>query len=62
MNWEMLLPAVELANNSAVSEDLGTSPFGVDVGWGPHDPLEVLQYVITHGCGGRLPKTRANRH
>lgn len=41
-DWDILLPAAEFAYNSAVSEDLGTSPFEVDLGWRPRDPLSVI--------------------
>ena len=37
-----LLPAAEFAYNSAVYEDLGMSPFELDLGWNPKSALEVL--------------------
>ena len=33
---------VEFAYNSAVSEDLGISPFEMDLGWTPKFPLDML--------------------
>lgn len=38
----MLLPAAEFAYNSALSEDLGSSPFEICLGWKPRDPLKLL--------------------
>ena len=41
-DWDELLPAAEFAYNSAVSEDLGMSPFEVDLGYCPKSPLELI--------------------
>ena len=41
-DWDELLPAAEYAYNSAVSEDLGMSPFEMDLGWNPKSPLDML--------------------
>ena len=41
-NWDELLPAAEFAYNSAVSEDMGMSPFEIDLGWNPKSPLDLL--------------------
>lgn len=41
-DWAELLPSAEFAYNSAISEDLGTSPFEVDLGWCPRSPLDLL--------------------
>ena len=41
-DWDTLLPAAEFAYNSAVSQDLGTSPFEIDLGWKPKSPLELI--------------------
>ena len=41
-DWDELLPAAEFAYNSAVSEDLGMSPFELDLGWIPKSPLDLL--------------------
>ena len=41
-NWDELLPAAEFAYNSAVSEDLGFSPFELDLGWVPKSPLDFI--------------------
>lgn len=41
-DWDLLLPFAEFAYNSAVSEDIGLSPFEVDLGWKPKGPLDTL--------------------
>ena len=41
-DWAELLPSAEFAYNSALSEDLGISPFEVDLGWCPRSPLDLL--------------------
>jgi hypothetical protein len=41
-DWAELLPSAEFAYNSAVSEDLGISPFEVDLGWCPRSPLDLF--------------------
>lgn len=41
-NWDELLPAAEFAYNSAVSEDIGMSPFEMDLGYLPKSPLDTL--------------------
>ena len=41
-NWDELLPGAEFAYNSATSENLGMSPFEVDLGWNPKSPLDML--------------------
>eukprot|EP00737_Agarophyton_chilense_P002170 gb/GEZJ01002467.1/.p1 GENE.gb/GEZJ01002467.1/~~gb/GEZJ01002467.1/.p1 ORF type:complete len:321 (-),score=19.04 gb/GEZJ01002467.1/:658-1620(-) len=41
-DWDLLLPSAEFAYNSAASEDLGMSPFEVDLGWKPKAPLDAL--------------------
>ena len=41
-NWDELLPSAEFAYNSAITEDLGLSPFEIDLGWKPKSPLEIL--------------------
>lgn len=46
-DWDLLLPCAEFAYNSAVSEDLGLSPFEVDLGWKPKGPLDVLFQSVT---------------
>lgn len=38
----MLLPSAEFRYNSAISEDLGLSPFQVDIGWQPKAPVDIL--------------------
>ena len=40
--WDDLLPAAESAYNSAVSEDLGMSPFELDFGWNQKSALDFL--------------------
>lgn len=46
-NWDTLLPSAEFAYNSAKSEDLGATPFEVDLGWQPRDPLFILRGKVT---------------
>ena len=41
-NWDELLPSAEFSYNSAVSEDLGMSPFELDLGWIPKSPLDFV--------------------
>lgn len=41
-DWDLLLPDAEFAYDSSVSEDLGMSPFEVDLGWQPKAPLDSL--------------------
>ncbi len=41
-DWDELLPGAEFAYNSAVSEDLGMTPFEVDLGWNPKSPLDLV--------------------
>ena len=41
-DWDVLLPSAEFAYNSAVSEDIGLSPFEVNLGWKPKAPLDTL--------------------
>ena len=41
-NWDELLPAAEFAYNSSVSEDLGMSPFELDIGWNPKSALDFV--------------------
>jgi hypothetical protein len=40
--WAELLPSAEFAYNFALREDLGVSPFEVDLGWCPRSPLDML--------------------
>ena len=41
-DWDELLPAAEFAYNSAVSDDLGASPFELDLGCVPKSPLDFI--------------------
>lgn len=41
-DWENLLLSAEFAHNSAVTEDLGVSPFELVIGWNPHSTLDFL--------------------
>ena len=41
-NWDELLPAAEFSYNSAVSDDLGESPFEADLGCVPRSPLDFI--------------------
>lgn len=46
-NWDELLPAAEFAHNSAISVDLGASPFEVDLGWRPRSVIDSLAFDDT---------------
>jgi hypothetical protein len=41
-DWADPLPSAEFAYHSAVSDDLGMSPFEVDLGWCPRSPPDLL--------------------
>lgn len=41
-DWDTLLPAAEFAYNSSVSDDLGMSPFELDLGWSPRNALDFI--------------------
>ena len=41
-DWDGLLPAAEFAYNSAVSDDLGMTPFEMDLEQNPKSPLDML--------------------
>ena len=41
-NWDELLPAAEFAYNSAISEDIGMSPFEMDLGYLPKSFIDSL--------------------
>ena len=40
--WDELLPAAEFSYNSEVADDLGMSPFELDLRWTPKSPLNTL--------------------
>ena len=40
--WDELHPAAQFAYNSAVTDDLGMSPFELDLGWSPKSSLGML--------------------
>ena len=46
-DWDELLASAEFAYNSAVSDDLGLSPFEVDLGWNPKSPLDLISRTDT---------------
>ena len=48
-DWVDLFPAAEFAYNSAVSEDLGMSPFELDLGWNPKSALELMEGSAAKG-------------
>ena len=41
-DWDELLPGAEFAYNSSISEDLGMTPFEIDLGWNPKSPLDLV--------------------
>ncbi len=46
-DWVDLLPSAEFVYNSAVSEELGMSPFEMDLGCVPKSPLDMVSGVNT---------------
>lgn len=43
----MFFPSAEFAYNSTVSEDIGISPFEIDLAWKPKTPLYMLYQSST---------------
>ncbi len=41
-DWDELLSGAEFAYNSAISDDLGMTPFEVHLGWNPKSPLDLV--------------------
>ncbi len=41
-DWDELLPGAEFSYNSSLSEDLGMTPFEVDLGWNSKSPLDLV--------------------
>ena len=41
-DWDEFLPAAEFAYNSSETQDLGASPFEIDLGWKPRSPLDLF--------------------
>ncbi len=46
-NWPELLPGAEVAYKSALRENLGVSPFQMDLGWKPKEPLDMFSHINT---------------
>ena len=41
-NWDYIIAAAEFSYNSSVGEDTGMSPFELDLGWQPRNPVDLM--------------------
>ncbi len=41
-DWDVILSSAEFACNSVINDNLGMSPFEMDLAWNPKSPIDML--------------------